>query len=69
MDATEKRLAREVERTRRAMEKRSETRFAMPPGSTRARVTTANAKWHIACEAHTRAVNALESYCAAKAVA
>lgn len=38
----------------------SERRRALPPGSSRARVTTANAKWTIACEARDRILRQLE---------
>lgn len=34
----------------KAMRARSDARAALPPGSSRARVTTANARWHSACE-------------------
>ena len=40
-------LARDVERT-------SKARQALPPGSSRAKVTTANARWARACEARAR---------------
>lgn len=42
-----------------AVERRSEARRALPPGSTRARVTTANARWATACEARDRTAREL----------
>lgn len=33
------------------MRKASDARWSLPPGSTRAKVTTANARWSTACEA------------------
>lgn len=45
-----KRLERELERAQKASAKASEARFALPAGSSRSRVTTANAKWMRAAE-------------------
>lgn len=36
------------------VERASETRRSLPPGSSRARVTTANARWSTACEQRDR---------------
>lgn len=36
------------------MERASQRRRDLPPGSSRARVTTANARWATACEAYER---------------
>lgn len=47
-------LDREIARAHVAMRKASEVRRALPPGSSRARVTTANARWMRACEHHDR---------------
>lgn len=46
---------RELRRTHAKLERASEARRALPPGSSRARVTTANARWATASEAHERA--------------
>jgi hypothetical protein len=45
--------------TRKKLAAASERRRALPPGSTRAKVTTANARWSIAAEAHDRIERAL----------
>lgn len=44
------RLCREYVDASAKVRKMSEARRALPPGSSRARVTTANARWSIACE-------------------
>ena len=38
----------------------SEARRALPPGSSRAKVTSANARWATACEARDRVLRAME---------
>lgn len=38
----------------------SEARFRLPAGASRARVTTANARWATACEARDRVESALK---------
>jgi hypothetical protein len=43
----------------RAVAKTSAARFALPAGSSRARVTTANARWSTACEHRDRIVATL----------
>lgn len=45
----------------RAVNRASNARMRLPPGSTRARVTTANARWASACEARDRGEVMLES--------
>lgn len=45
----------------RAVNRTSNARMRLPPGSTRARVTTANARWASACEARDRGEAMLES--------
>lgn len=45
---------RELARAEEKVERASEVRRALPPGSSRARVTTANARWSTACEARDR---------------
>lgn len=54
-----KRLEREVAAAAKKLTRASDARFALPAGSSRARVTTANARWSIAAEAHDRALAAL----------
>lgn len=55
---------RDIERDLRAAElavhRTSERRRALPSGSSRARITTANAKWAIACEARDRLLREAE---------
>ena len=51
---TDKELAKELARLNKQVEVWSNRRRMLPPGSSRARVTTANAKWAIACEARDR---------------
>ena len=53
-------LERELARLKKAVERTSEARRKLPPGSSRARVTSANAKWARACEAYDRALRAAE---------
>lgn len=45
-----KRFEKELAKAERALEKASKARAGMPPGSTRARITTANARWSSAAE-------------------
>lgn len=52
------RLAKELQRAERAAAKACEARASLPPGSSRARVTTANAKWRTKAEARDRAQEA-----------
>lgn len=59
------RLERELARAQAKSDKASEACRALPPGSTRARVTTANARWMRAAEARDRVLGMLA---AAKAV-
>lgn len=47
-------IDREIAAAHAKMRKASETRRALPAGSSRARVTTANARWMRACEHHDR---------------
>jgi hypothetical protein len=42
---------KELRRAKKAMERASAARMALPPGSSRARVTTANARLNTYCEA------------------
>ena len=44
----------------KAAERASEARRALPPGSSRARVTTANARWAARCEERDRIMAQLE---------
>jgi hypothetical protein len=59
------RPAEQVRRELTAAEKKvaatSERRRALPAGSSRARVTTANAKWSTACQARDRLLLELEA--------
>lgn len=48
------RLARELKKAREKRDKASARRRDLPPGSSRANVTTANARWSTACEAYDR---------------
>ena len=52
--ATLAQLRRELARLTKASEKACRARGALPPGSSRARVTTANARWARAAEARDR---------------
>jgi hypothetical protein len=67
----ERAAQREVQRLERDVHKASEARRLLSPGSSRARVTTANAKWARKCEARDRAIRVLaeatEAYERAKA--
>lgn len=47
-------LLRDLRRATKDVQRTSERRRDLPPGSTRARVTTANARWSTACEARDR---------------
>lgn len=47
-------LARELKKAREKRDKASARRPDLPPGASRARVTTANAEWSTACEAYDR---------------
>lgn len=51
-------------KARKAMQRASNARHALPPGSSRARVTTANARHATACEAYDRYRDALLALCA-----
>jgi len=50
MPMTLKKLRRELAKAEAASERASQARAALPPGSTRARVTSANARWASAAE-------------------
>lgn len=45
-------IIKELKRLDTKVHRTSEARRALPAGSSRARVTTANARWATACEAH-----------------
>ncbi len=47
-------LEREIAAAEKAVERTSEARRKLEPGSSRARVTSANARYARACEAHDR---------------
>lgn len=49
-------IDRELLLLHRQVERASEARRELPAGSTRAKVTTANARWARLCEAHDRLV-------------
>lgn len=53
-------LNRELRRLEAQVRKTSEARRLLPPGSSRARVTTANARWASACEARDRVLRQIE---------
>lgn len=55
-------LAREYRRLYKKSAKAAEARSALPPGSSRAKVTTANARWMGAAEARDRALRDLREY-------
>jgi len=52
---------RQYERAKAASERAAERRAALEPGSSRARITTANAKWGIAAEERDRCLARLEA--------
>ena len=54
-------LAKEMKRAERDVTRTSEARRRLPIGSTRARVTTANARWASACEERQRLWDEMES--------
>lgn len=56
MYAELKRLVTLLDRAEAKAQKACDTRAALPPGSSRARVTTANARWATAAEARDRAL-------------
>lgn len=62
--AAARHLLEDCRRTVRA----SNARFALPPGSSRARVTTANANWASACEQRDTSERVLESIGGAEVV-
>lgn len=49
-----KAIERDLARAEAKVAKASEARRLLPPGSSRARVTTANARWSTACTARDR---------------
>ena len=53
--------SRDLAAARRKVAAASKRRFDLPPGSSRARVTTANARWATAAEACDRIENALRA--------
>lgn len=53
-------LRRQLAQLEAKVRKTSEARRALPPGSSRARVTTANARWATACEARDRVLRQIE---------
>lgn len=59
-EAQIRKLERELARAEAASKRWSERRAALPAGSTRARVTTANAKWARAAEHRDRIAAQLE---------
>lgn len=52
--ATVERLRKRLQKATQTAQKASEARRALSPGSTRARVTTANARWLARCEERDR---------------
>jgi hypothetical protein len=54
-------LRRDLVRLTRASERACRARAALPPGSSRARVTTANARWANAAEARDRCQERIEA--------
>lgn len=62
-------LRRELERLEKKVQAASEARRRLPAGSSRARVTTANARWARACEARDRVMAALVCEARDRAVA
>lgn len=57
----EREIRRDLARAEKDVARTSERRRDLPPGSSRKRVTTANAKWAIACEHRDRLLSELES--------
>lgn len=54
MYAELKRLVTLLDRTEKKAQKACDARASLPPGTSRARVTTANARWFAAAEARDR---------------
>jgi hypothetical protein len=54
-------LRRDLLRLTRSSERACRARAALPPGSSRARVTTANARWACAAEARDRCQERIEA--------
>ena len=62
MDSMEiRKLERALASAETKVRKASETRRALPVGSSRAKVTTANARWSTACEARDRILAAIDA--------
>ncbi len=61
MSAPLSHLVRELARAQKASERASAARAALPPGSSRARVTTANARWMRAAEHRDRLLAQVEA--------
>lgn len=60
MDKVEAQLRRKLQAAQEKSDKATTARRMLPPGSSRAKVTTANARWSRAAEARDRAQNALD---------
>jgi len=58
---TTEQIRRDLARLEQKVEAASARRRNLPPGSSRARVTTANAKWSTACAARDRVLGELAS--------
>jgi hypothetical protein len=63
---TRKQVARELAEARKKSERASEARYALPPGTSRARVTSANARWMRAAEHRDRLIAELAALDAAE---
>lgn len=59
-EATLVRLRADLEKAQKKSMKAAEARWRLPPGSARARVTTANARWAQAAEARDRIQEKIE---------
>lgn len=55
-------LSKELVAAQKKVERESASRMALPPGSTRARVTTANGRWMAICEHRDRLDEELRAY-------
>lgn len=67
--ATEAQLRRTLEAAQTKSEKAMDARRRLPPGASRAKVTTANARWSRAAEARDRAQNALDDHLSGQTIA
>jgi len=65
VDKRQLQLERNLRLAEKRLQKASDARRSLPPGSTRARVTTANARWSSAAEERDRVQRKLDDHKAA----